>query len=97
MPIPWKYVPPVFNRWQPYSIYATVESDFRTKLVYAEILKLINGTVVYRVLRQYLFRFQFDSQGHYMTLPGYIKTYFVDEDPTKGIEPATGYDNWLPI
>jgi hypothetical protein len=95
--VPWVRTVPRFDRYTPYTVYGLIEGLFRVKLVPAETVKLINGVIAYRVLKQYAFRFKCDKNGYFITLTGNKVMYFSDVDPCWTTYPLKGKKTWTPI
>lgn len=96
--VPWPgHVAPVFNRWTPYSVYASLESNFRNRNCPADILILIDGTITYRVQGKYLWLFNQDSQGRYIDMASYGIFRFSEVDPSLSVKPVHSRQDWLPI
>lgn len=97
MTIPWKRTDPVFNRWQPYTVYAAAEQNFRGRSCPADVIKRIDGTTVYRFLDQYLYKFKTDARGPYVDMASFGVYYFTTFDPTEEVLPESDGGIWLPI
>jgi len=92
--LPWKRTEPIFNRYTPYSLFWAVEANFRGRNCPADLVKLIDGTVVYRVPRAHLFRFKQDYLGRYLDLLTMGLFRFTYDDPSLTVKRTW---DWLPI
>lgn len=95
--LPWKKVEPLFNKFFAYTIYGVLEANFVAYRTPADVLRLVDGTVAYRMDQQYLSKFKFDTIGYYIDLMSFGLVRFVDVDPTLTIHPVTSREDWLPV
>lgn len=80
-----------------YASSSWVESAFRTRQVPAEVLRLVDGRMVYRVSLPYMYKFKSDAKGPYLQMIGGKKLYFSDLDPNIEARAVNGKKGWLPI
>lgn len=95
--LPGKPTPPVFGRLFVLTIYASLEAYFVFFRVPADLLKLVDGTLVYRVAQQYMKVFKFDALGSYIDLGSYGRQRFTTVDPTLTTAPVKSREDWLPV
>lgn len=93
----WKHQEPVFDRYTPYTVLAALDAFFKGRCIPAEVLKLIDGTVVYRVLDQYAFKFQKDAQGPYVDMLNFGVFRLSAIDPSLATAPVRSRWDWMPV
>jgi hypothetical protein len=92
--LPWKRTEPIFNRYNLYSLNWAVEANFRGRNCAADYVKLIDGTMLYRIFQSKLWLFRKDTQGYYMDLLTKGLYRFTYEDPSLNVKRVW---DWLPI
>lgn len=95
--LPWTRAEPVFNRWFAYSIFGALEANFVARRAPADVLKLVDGSVAYRMNTVYLPKFQFDTIGYFVDLYSFGLQRFVTTDPTAAVTNNPQHDTWLPV
>jgi hypothetical protein len=95
--LPWKRVEPVFNRLFTYSIFGALEGNFVARRAPAHMIKLVDGSVAYRMDAAHLPKFQFDAIGYFVDLYSFGVHRFVTTDPTLSMAPNPRQDMWLPV
>jgi hypothetical protein len=95
--LPWKHTEPVFNRLFAYTVYGSLEATFTAYRTPADVLRLVDGTVTYRMQEKYLDKYKSDSQGTYINLYSFGIVRFVEEDPTLTTKPVTSREDWIPV
>lgn len=95
--LPWKRVEPVFDRRFTLSVLAALEANFVARRTPADVLRLVDGTVAYRMGQQYLDKYPFDAQGSFINLFSFGVHRFVDVDPSLAVKPEKSREDWLPV
>ncbi len=95
--IPWTRAEPVFNRWFAYSVFGALEANFVARRAPADVLKLVDGSVAYRMNASYLPKFQFDTIGYFVDLYSFGLQRFTTTDPTLTVTSNPQHDTWLPV
>lgn len=89
--------PPVLPNqpfYMAFTAYQQIEQEVYMKGAMADRRTLQDGRRVYRVLLQYMWRFDHDNIGCFIGRPPIPQFRFEVNDPTIGI---AAYDEWLPI
>lgn len=95
--IPGKVAPPVFGKLFIYTIYGALESYLIAFRIPADVIKLVDGTVAYRMLDQYMVKLKSDGTGFYIDIGTFGRLRITDTDPTIAGAPIASRPDWVPV
>ena len=95
--VPYVHSAPKFGRMVPYTVHQALAANFYGRRCPADRLQLINGVIAYRVLNQYIEKFQKDGLGYYLNLMSLGMFRFTDVDPSTLAKPVTSNREWMPV